>query len=147
MGRHRFDHKVDLTVDHKSEDLRRVEVITGVGRRRNWPDDFKAMVVAESLEPGVVISAVARRHGLTPQQLFGWRNQMRSTLPSVRAESASFASVVVATAAPEPPGKPESCGDDRGLIEIVVKGTVIRVRVAVTAETLTAILRAVKASA
>ena len=40
------------------------------------------MVVAESLEPGVVISAVARRHGLTPQQLFGWRHQMRSTLPS-----------------------------------------------------------------
>ena len=133
-------------VDHKSEDLRRVEVITGVGRRRNWPDDFKAMVVAESLEPGVVISAVARRHGLTPQQLFGWRNQMRSTLPSARVEPASFASVVVAPAAPEPPGKPGSCGDDRGLIEIVLKGTVVRVRVAVTAETLTAILRAVKAS-
>ena len=117
-------------VDHKSDNLRRAEVITGVGRRRNWPDDFKAMVVAESLEPGVMISQVARRHGLTPQQLFGWRNQMRSTLPSVRAEPASFASVVVAPAAPEPPGKPGSCGDDRGVIEIVVKGTVVRVRVA-----------------
>ena len=142
MGRDRFDH----TVDHKSDDLRRVEVITGAGRRRNWPDDFKAMVVAESLEPGVVISAVARRHGLKPQQLFGWRNQMRSTLPSVRVEPASFASVVVAPAAPEPPGKPETCGDDRGLIEIEVLGTIVRVRVAVTADTLTAILRAVRAA-
>ena len=104
------------------------------------------MIVAKSLEPGVVISAVARRHGLTPQQLFGWRNQMRSTLPAVRAAPASFASVVVAPAAPEPPGNPGSCGDDRGLIEIEVMGTVVRVRVAVTAETLTAILRAVKAA-
>ena len=85
MGRDRFDHKVDLTVDHKSDALRRVEVITGVGRRRNWPDDFKAMVVAESLEPGVVISQVARRHGLTPQQLFGWRNQTDRPVPSIAA--------------------------------------------------------------
>jgi transposase len=41
-----------------------------VGRCRRWPDDFKARVVAESLELGVVISLVACRHGLTPQRLF-----------------------------------------------------------------------------
>ena len=143
MGRDRFDHKVDLTFDHKADELRRVEVITGAGRRRHWPEDFKAKVVAESLEPGVVISQVARRHGLTPQQLFGWRNQMRTALPAARTE-ASFASVVLAPAAPEP-AKPAP-DDDRGLIEIVLKGTVVRVRVAVTAETLAAVLRAVKAT-
>jgi len=132
-------------VDHNSDDLKRVEVITGVGRRRNWPNGFKAKVVAESLEPGVVISQVARRHGLTPQQLFGWRNQMRTARPATRTEASSFASVVLAPAASEA-AKPEPCGDDRGLIEIVVKGTVVRVRVAVTAETLTAVLRAVKAA-
>jgi transposase len=143
MGRDRFDRKVDLTFDHKADELRRVEVITGVGRRRSWPEDFKAKVVAESLEPGVVISQVARRHGLTPQQLFGWRNQMRTALPTARTE-ASFASVVLAPAAPET-AKPTP-DDDRGLIEIVIKGTVVRVRVAVTAETLAAVLRAVKAT-
>ena len=143
MGRDRFDRKVDLTFDHKTDDLRRVEVVTGVGRRRNWPDDFKAKVVAESLEPGVVISQVARRHGLTPQQLFGWRNQMRTALPAARTE-ASFASVVLAPTASEA-AKPAP-NDDRGLIEIVIKGTVVRVRVAVTAETLTAVLGAVKAT-
>lgn len=142
MGRDRFDHKVDLTFDHKVDDLQRMEVITGVGRRRKWPDDLKAKVVAESLEPGVVISQVARRHGLTPQQLFGWRNQMRTALPVARSE-ASFASVVLAPAAPET-AKPNP-DNDRGLIEIVVKETVVRVRVAVTAETLAAVLRAVKA--
>lgn len=139
-----FDRKVDLTFDHKADDLRRVEVITGVGRRRSWPDDFKAKVVAESLEPGVVISQVARRHGLTPQQLFGWRNQMRTALPASRTEASSFASVVLAPVAPAEPAKPTQ-DDDRGLIEIVVKGAVVRVRVAVTAETLAAVLRAVKA--
>ena len=145
MKTDRFDHKVDLTVDYKSDELRRVEVITGVGRRRNWPPDFKAMVVAESAEPGAVISAVARRHGLTPQQLFGWRNQMRS-LPSASIEAVSFASVTMAPGAPEPATHPEGYRDDRGIIEIALKGTVIRVRVAVTAETLTAVLRAVKAT-
>lgn len=142
MGRDRFDHTVDLTFDHKADDLRRVEVITGVGRRRSWLDDFKAKVVAESLEPGVVISQVARRHGLTPQQHFGWRNQMRTALPVARTE-ASFASVVLAPAPPET-AKPTQ-NDDRGLFEIVLKGTVVRVWVAVTAETLAAVLRAVKA--
>lgn len=142
MGRDRFDHTVDLTFDHKADDLRRVEVITGVGRRRSWLDDFKAKVVAESLEPGVVISQVARRHGLTPQQLFGWRNQMRTALPVARTE-ASFASVVLAPAPPETAIPTQD--DDRGLFEIVLKGTVVRVWVAVTAETLAAVLRAVKA--
>ena len=145
MNRDRFDHTVDLTVDHKGDELRRVEVITGVGRRRNWSADFKAKVVAESAEAGTVISAVARRHGLTPQQLFSWRNQMRS-LPSTSTEAVSFASVAVAPGVPDPATYPEGDGDDRGLIEIIVKGTVIRVRVAITAEALAAVLRAVKAT-
>lgn len=52
---------------------RRVEVFTEPERRRDWPDERKIAIVAESLAPGVNISAVARSHGLNPQQLFGWR--------------------------------------------------------------------------
>ena len=151
MGRDRFDHKVDRRVDHKGDDLQRVEVITGVGRRRSWPPDFKARVVAESLEDGAVISAVARRHGLRPQQLFTWRNQMRSVPPTGRTKVACFASVVVAPVVPELNGLAatpahESGSDDRDLIEVVLDGTIIRVRAAVTAEVLTAIVRALKAT-
>jgi transposase len=41
--------------------------------------------LAEALEPDVNVSAVARRHGLKPQQLFGWRRQaLRSGV--IRAE-------------------------------------------------------------
>ena len=138
-------------VDHKVPDLQRVEVITGVGRRRSWPDDFKARVVAESLEPDMVISEVARRHGLKPQQLFSWRNQFRTHAPVSRA----FAPVVVETVSPAAlrvPGQAATLpinvpATTHDLIEIVVKGTVIRVHVAVDAETLAAVLRAVKATA
>jgi len=41
--------------------------------------------------------------------------------------------------------KPDA-GEDRGLIEIVLKTAVIRVRVALTEETLMTVLRAVKAT-
>jgi transposase len=63
--------RLDYTLDPKDETVQRIEVITGGGeRRRRWSDDEKAEAVEESLRPGVVISQVARRWGLTPQQLF-----------------------------------------------------------------------------
>ena len=147
MKRDRFDHKVDRMVDHKEPDLQRVEVITGVGRRRRWSDDFKAQVVAESLEPDMVISEVARRHGLKPQQLFSWRNQFRT---HARVPSA-FTPVVLEPQQPDAAKRKVSPARDDGtardIIEIVVKGTVIRVPVAIDADMLAAVLRAVKASA
>ena len=53
-----------------SDAVRRLEVITGTGRRRRFSDDYKAGIVEETLVAGAVVSDVARRHGLTPQQLF-----------------------------------------------------------------------------
>ena len=41
-------------------------------------DGTKARIVAESFAPGVQASDVARRHGVRPQQLFGWRREMRA---------------------------------------------------------------------
>jgi transposase len=60
--------------------VRRLEVFTGAGRRRNWPAEQKARIVAESHASGETVCAVARRHGLTPQQLFGWRRDARRQL-------------------------------------------------------------------
>jgi transposase len=59
----------------KSEPVRRLEIFTGAGRRRSWSSRQKAEIVAESLSGRETVSAVARRHGLTPQQLFTWRRQ------------------------------------------------------------------------
>ena len=41
--------------------------------RRRWSEDEKQAIVAEALQPGVNVSAVARRHGIKPNLLFRWR--------------------------------------------------------------------------
>jgi transposase len=51
--------------------LRRIEVITGTGRRRRWDAGTKARIVAESFEPGCAVSEVARRHDISPARCFG----------------------------------------------------------------------------
>ena len=60
----------DHTFDPKAAELRRFEVITGTGRRRNWPPEVKARIVAESLAPGSQVSDVARRHRDTAAAAF-----------------------------------------------------------------------------
>lgn len=77
MSNNRFNHNVDRKVKTKAAPLQRVEVITGVERRRDWTDGEKLAIIAESCQDGAVISEVARRHGLRPQQLFTWRNGFR----------------------------------------------------------------------
>jgi transposase-like protein len=52
------------TTSTNGDSLRRIEVITGVGRRRRWTNEEKAWIVAESLDPATTGSAVARRYGL-----------------------------------------------------------------------------------
>lgn len=70
--------RLDHALDPKSGPVHRIEVITGGGeRRRRWSDDEKAEAIEESLRSGAVVSEVARRRGLTPQQLFSWRREAR----------------------------------------------------------------------
>lgn len=61
----------------------RAEVLAGPERRRRWTLGEKARIVAESVAPGVVASEVARRHGVHPNQLYGWRRELReATAPT-----------------------------------------------------------------
>ncbi|SDE94282.1 Transposase, partial [Bradyrhizobium brasilense] len=62
-------------LEHGADTLQRVEIITGTGRRRRWSTDAKATIVAESFAPGASVSAVARRHDISPSLLFLWRRQ------------------------------------------------------------------------
>lgn len=62
-------------LEHGADTLQRVEIITGTGRRRGWSTDAKAAIVAESFAPGASVSAVARRHDISPSLLFLWRRQ------------------------------------------------------------------------
>jgi transposase len=86
--------RLDHPLEPKGETVQRIEVITGGGeRRRRWSDDEKAEAVEESLQPGVVVSQVARRRGLTPQQLFTWRREARQK--AAASDGVPFAPVVV----------------------------------------------------
>ena len=97
--------RLELMVEPSVTPVRRVEVITGGSRRRRWTDDEKARVVEETLRPDAVVSEIARRHGLTPQQLFTWRRSMRrKPAAEESAVTPTFVSAVVETtdsAAPE----------------------------------------------
>jgi transposase-like protein len=66
----------NLPIDGHS--FRRVEVLTGTPRRRWWSAAEKATLVAESLAPGAVTSAIALSYGLHRNQLYGWRREFRS---------------------------------------------------------------------
>src|SRR4029079_3902805 len=87
-----------LSDDAKGE-FRRVEVLTGPGRRRRWSADEKARIVAETLVPGARVSEVARRWQICSQQVFGWRRAMRQDLPNVAATTTTPAFVPIVSEA------------------------------------------------
>ena len=55
------------------DEFQRIEVITGVARRRRWSAERKLRIVEESLQSSDSVSVVARRHGVAPNLLFRWR--------------------------------------------------------------------------
>jgi transposase len=59
-----------------SDEVQRVEVITSVQRRRRWSVAEKIRLVEETLEPGMSVSFVARKHGISPNLLFKCRQRM-----------------------------------------------------------------------
>jgi transposase len=138
----RFDRMDDHTFDRKAEEVRRIEVITGVGRRRRWTTEAKARIVAESFSGDTPVSEVARRHGIRPQQLFGWRHQARaSRLAPVGEGPPSFVPVIAEAGGSGMPSRPAVTGP---AIEIEVRGMIVRVRGRVAAGALAEVLAAVK---
>ena len=134
--------------------LRRLEVITGTGRRRRFSDDDKTRIVEETLAPGAVVSEVARRHGLSPQQLFGWRRQARQPVATSTDPAApQFVPAVVEAQLPEATVRRRSRSPTRqadrtcGIIEIEIDGVTVRVGRGAEAKTVAAVIRALKAGA
>lgn len=76
--------------DAKGVGHRRIEVLTSAGCRRQWSDDDKARIVAETAQPGAVVTEVARRWQVTPQQVFDWRRQARRALAAASASAPVF---------------------------------------------------------
>ena len=107
----------------ESDTFRRVEVISGVARRRRWPQSEKVRIVAESYAPGVSATAVAVRHGLHRNQIFAWRRQLRNRAAVVRDGTPAFVPVMLAE--PTEPGSALIGGNSR--IEVIAAGLTIRI--------------------
>jgi len=72
----------------------RSEVLSGPERRRRWTLEQKTRIVAESLAPDAVAREGARRHGVHPNQRYGWRREVRE---NALAQQTDFVPVAVAT--------------------------------------------------
>ena len=126
--------------DAKAEGFRRVEVLTGPRRRREWSDDDKARAVAESCAPGAVVSDVAHRWQIAPQQLFAWRREARVANPEASGAAAlGFVPIVS-----DPPAA--GVASSGAVLEVALAGAVVRVSPGVDPGLLSAVLRAVRAS-
>ncbi len=122
------------TTGTSGDGFRRIEVITGIGRRRRWTDEEKAWIVAESLDPATTVSAVARRYGLHASQLFVWRQRLAA--PAVR-EALEFVPVLLAEDGPAPT-------EVSGRMEIALGPAVVRVGADVDAGALRRVLEVVR---
>jgi transposase len=131
----------------KSSDLepvRRFEVFTGSGRRREWSPENKARIVAESYVPEDTVCAVARRYALSPQQLFAWRRAARQPA----AERAPMWWRLLCrnrrrSGRHNANGKPAR---EAGVIELEIDGVAMRVGRGADSKAVAAVIRALKAT-
>jgi transposase len=116
----------------------RIALIEGSARRRRFSAEEKARIVAESLDPAVSVSAVARRHGINPNQLFMWRRLFRDAAVCRRTDTDPRASEE-----PRPVGNTEG-QSPADTIELVVGRLTLRVRSGVNVAVLRRVLAAVE---
>src|ERR1700716_2759461 len=96
---------MDILTD--SRQVRRLDVVD-TGRRRRWSDAEKLRIVEESFSGPRLVSATARRHGISNQLLFSWRKAYREgQLGGCQVDGfvpARVVSEVQSTAEPAGPG-------------------------------------------
>jgi transposase len=134
--------------DEAKRDDGRVAVLSGFVRRRRWSAAEKAAVVRETLVPGARVSDVARRWQVDPQQVYRWRHRdgvtHRGTMPRSDTVEPAFVPIVT-DAVPVREAAPAALATP--VIEVRLAGAVVRVVSGLDDAQLTAVLRAVRASA
>ncbi|THK35657.1 IS66 family insertion sequence element accessory protein TnpB [Ensifer sp. MPMI2T] len=129
----------------------RMEILTGVERRRDWSDDEKLSILQEAADPGAKIADVARRHDLKPQQIYTWRRKFSaeptepsvSFLPVALIASESTSEVERSGSVDKPATAKRSARPMR--IEIGCKGgRVLKVEASIAPDMLKALIRSVE---
>ncbi|KXF76498.1 transposase [Paramesorhizobium deserti] len=131
----------------------RIEILTGVERRRVWTDEDKLRILEEVETSGFGVAEIARRHDILPQQIYTWRKKLgrdiRSPVGSgvtllpvaligADAESEPDRAAAAERVAAKRPAKPSR-------IEIGCKGgRVLKIDASIAPETLKALIRSVE---
>ena len=143
--------------DPVSKGAQRFEVFTGAGKRREWPPEVKASIVAECYSGLEGVSAVARRHGLDPSQVYAWRRDLRKqleaagvVLPATEPEVPSFVPAIVeanATADSAPKRRPRRRRRSTGAaVELEIDGVAVKIGRGADASVIAAVIEALKAT-
>jgi len=122
--------------------------------QRRWPEEIKALIVAESLQPGVSVNEVAARYGLRANHLSEWRSRARDgrlVLPAVEDDSFCFAPVMVSDGGggahvPAVAGQPvKPAAPPSASIEIAIGQVTIRLHEETRSDRIAEIVRALGA--
>lgn len=143
--------------DPASRSAQRFEVFTGAGKRREWPPEVKASIVAECCSGREGVSAVARRHGLDPSQVYAWRRDLRKQLEaeglmlaSPEPEAFAFVPALIAPSSVSDPALPRRTRRRRrakdAAVELVIDGVAVKIGRGADTDVITAVINALKAT-
>ena len=142
--------------DTGTSGVQRFEVFTGAGKRRDWPRQVKASIVAESYSGMESVSAVARRHGLVPSQIFTWRRQLRAQMEehglivpeTAKPEQTFVPAVIDAMSDPDPAPRNKPARRRRrskaSTVELEVDGITVKIGCGADAGTISAVITALR---
>ena len=105
-----------MTSDTTYHHVHQLEIVE-TGRRRRFSAAEKQRIVEESCAAPRLVSATARRHGISPSQLFVWRKALRVRNRSAEPSQDFIPAVVV----PDPSRHLADRHDSR--MEIITKGS------------------------
>ena len=121
------------------------EILTGPERRRRWSDEQKIAIVVEASSGDSSVSDVARRHGITRQQIYQWRSDIRKGR-LIDGMGGPF--LAVEFVAPfEDQDRPGAEAVSDALIDVTLrKGRSLRVPASIAPDVLTVLIRATEAA-
>ena len=141
--------------DPVSKGAQRFEVFTGAGKRREWPPELKASIVAECCPGRGSVSAVARRHGLDPSQIYVWRKDLLKQLevkvlphPAAEPEAAMFVPAMIEAEAPAKPAPRRRSHGRRhtkqAAVELEIDGVAVKIAQGADAIVIGAVIEALR---
>ncbi|MDF0491536.1 transposase [Sphingomonas sp. H39-1-10] len=102
--------------------MSQMTIISGVERRRMWPEERKLAILAEAFSPGMCVSEVARRHDVDPSLLYRWRRRL-----CAEAASAGFAPLLVGPEADSAPAPATASSERPAAMTVELEGVMIRI--------------------